>query len=302
MLPRKIANMGRILISGANGALGQTLIGLLGPEIAVTGTRRQNWYEGSFDHFCLTNDEAIEALDWQKFTAVINVAGLVRGSMDKLIDANVSFPTKLARAARKGGVKQFVQVSSFAVYGFAEYIDESTPEVPANDYGHTKAEGDRQLHALAADNFSIASLRLPFLFDAEHPALFRQLFNVIRMLPYFPVASQPMLRSMISYADAALMLRVLAEERMTGIFHAAAPTPFNMDILTKLILQESGFRLRTVRLPDLSTAAIRLGAPALHRRLFKSNVLDPEINIAMNRDDILDLENPLRDVVRKHFR
>ena len=301
MPPQKMANMGKILIAGANGALGKTLIGLLGPEVAVVGTRRQNWGEGSFDHVCLANDEAIKALDWRKFRAVINVAGRVQGNIDELTDANVNFPTKLARAAREGGAKQFVQVSSFAVYGSAEYIDDNTPEAPANDYGHTKAEGDRQLHALAAENFFIASLRLPFLFDWDRPALFRPLLNAVRLLPYFPVASQPMMRSMISYTDAAITLRAALDSRRTGIFHAAAPTPFDLDILSRLIFEESEFRLRTIPMPDLLTGIIRRGVPEIYRRLFKSSILSPEINMALGNADIIDIEVPLRMLVRKYF-
>ena len=301
MPPQKIASMGKILIAGANGALGQTLIELLGPDTTVAGTRRQNWGESSFDHVCLANDEAIKALDWRKIRGVINVAGRVHGNMDDLTDANIRFPTKLARAAREGGVKQFVQVSSFAVYGSAEHIDQNTPEASANDYGRTKAEGDRQLHALAADNFFVASLRLPFLFDLDRPALFRQLFNAVRLLPYFPIASQPMMRSMISYIDAAITLRAVVEDGRSGIFHAAAPTPFHFDLLSRLVFEEAQIQLRTIRMPDFITGSVKMVMPDMYRRLFKSSMLSPEINMALDNDDIMDLEIPLRMLVRKYF-
>ena len=293
--------MDKILVAGANGALGQTLIGLLGPDIAVAGTRQQCWDNALFDHVSLANDEAIKAIDWQKFRAVVNVAGLVHGNVDELTDANVSFPMKLARSARKGNLKQFVQVSSFAVYGFAEYIDDTTREAPANDYGRTKAEGDRQLHALAADGFLVASLRLPFLFDAERPALFRQLFNAIKMLPYFPVASQPMMRSMISYTDAALTLRSVVEHHRPGVFHAAALTLFDYSLLSRILFEESGVLLRTVPLPSAIEGTIKHLAPQLYRRVFQSSVLSPCLNVSNLTSELVDLEAPLRALVRKHF-
>lgn len=301
MLPQKTTNMGKILVAGANGALGQTLMGILGPDIAVAGTRKQHWDDASFDHVSLSNDEAIKTVDWRKFCAVINVAGRVHGKIDELTDANVSFPTKLARAAREGNLKQFVQVSSFAVYGSAEYIDDNTCEEPTNDYGRTKAEGDRQLHALATDGFSVASLRLPFLFDAERPALFRQLFNAISMLPYFPVASQPMMRSMISYTDAALTLRFVVEHHRPGIFHAAALTLFDYSLLSRILFEEAGVLLRTVSLPITIEGPIKRLAPQLYRRLFQSSVLSPSLNLSSRTSELVDLEAPLREVVRKHF-
>lgn len=302
MQPQKNATMGKILVVGANGALGQALIELLGPEVAVAGTRHENWSDNAFEHVSLKNNEAIESLDWQKFYAVVNVAGRVQGNMIELMDANVHFPTTLALAARAANVKQFVQVSSFAVYGFAEHIDDDTPEAPANDYGRTKAEADRKLHALADDGFSVASLRLPFLFDADRPALFGPLFKAIQMLPYFPVSSQPVMRSMISYTDAALSLRTVVEGHRSGIFHAAAPTIFNLNLLGSLIFEESRFRLRTIRLPDFVTRIIRIAAPNIYRRHFKSNILSPGINIALGHTDITDIEPPLRALVRQYFR
>lgn len=302
MQPQKKAPMGKILVVGANGALGQVLMGLLGPDVAVAGTRRENWGSGAFEHVSLKNNEAIENLDWQKFYAVVNVAGRVQGNMSELTDANVHFPITMALAARAANVKQFVQISSFAVYGFAEHIDENTPEAPASHYGLTKAEGDRQIHALADDKFSVASLRLPFLFDADRPALFRPLFNTIQMLPYFPVASRSMMRSMISYTDAALILRAIVDSRQSGIFHAAAPTTFNLNLLGSLLFEESRFQLRTIRLPDFVTSIIRITAPNIYRRLFKSNTLSSGINIAMDNADITDLEVPLRALVRRYFR
>ncbi len=299
--PQKMANMGKILVAGANGALGQTLIGLLGPDVAVAGTRRQNWDDVLFDHVSLENDEAINAVDWRKFRAVINVVERVKGSIDQLTDAHVSFPVKLAQSAREGNLKQFVQVSSFAVYGFAEYIDDNTREAPTTPYGHTKAEGDRQLHALAADGFSIASLRLPFLFDVERPALFRPLLNAIRMLPYFPVASKPVKRSMITYYDAARAIRKLVESPRLGVFHAAAPTLFDFEMLDRLLYEELGVHMRTVRLPDAITSAIKFGAPPLHRRLFQSNVLDPRVNMSADIEEINDMEAALRSLIRNYF-
>lgn len=301
MPPLKMANMGKILVAGANGALGQTLIGLLGPNVAVAGTRRQNWDNPSFDHLSLSNDGAIKTIDGRKFRAVINVAGRVNGNINELTDANVRFPTKLAEAAREGGVKQFIQVSSFAVYGAAEYIDDSTPELPANDYGRSKAEGDRRLQALATDDFSVTSLRLPFLFDAGRPALFRPLFKAARLLPYFPVTAQPMRRSMISYADAAQTLHKLVERRRSGIFHAAAPTLFDFETFSRLLNEELGFKLRLVRMPDVITNALKLAAPEVHRRLFKSSVLNPQINIISDTEEITDLEASLRAVIIQNF-
>lgn len=290
-----------ILVTGANGALGRTLMELLGPNAAVAGTRRQNWGMDSFQKVLLADGDSIKALDWGKFRTVVNVAGRVHGDKKELEDANIHFPVNLALAARAGNVTQFVQVSSFSVYGLANHIDSNTRESPISDYGYTKAEGDRQLQALANESFRVTSLRLPFLFDADRPALFRPLFQAVKILPFLPIASEQTKRSMISYTDAAVALKAIVNGSRFGICHAAAPTVFDFAMLARLLLDEAGLRLRTVRLPNSMVGMIRIGAPAIHRRLFQSNVLSASLNIANEISEITDIEKPLRELVRKHF-
>ena len=291
-----------ILVTGANGALGRTLIEMLGPERAVAGTRYQNWAAGLFQHVSLANDEAIKAIDWQRFRVVINVAGRVRGKMPELLDANVKFPVQLALAARAGNVTKFVQVSSFSVYGLADFIDANTPESPISEYGLTKAEGDRHLTALATNSFHVGMVRLPFLFDVQHPALFDQLFRLMKILPMLPVSSEPTKRSMISYADAARTLVAVGHNAHSGVLHSAAPRLFDFALLAKLLSEEAQFRLRTVPLPDIFVNMTRRAAPAIHRRIFQSSVLCPALNMANDVAEMDGIESPLRGLVRSYFR
>lgn len=290
-----------ILVAGANGALGRTLIELLGPERAVAGTRHENWAVGPFEHVSLANDDATNAIEWQRFRVVINVAGRVRGNMPELLDANVRFPVELALAARAGNVTKFVQVSSFSIYGLANFIDANTPELPTSEYGRTKAEGDRQLASLATSSFQIASLRLPFLFDLQHPALFDQLFRLIKILPVLPVSSEPTRRSMISYADASRTLMAIGQNARSGILHSAAPRLFDFALLTKLLSEEAEFRLRTFPLPSVLVNMARLAVPGIHRRIFQSSVLCADLNIANEIAEIDGLELPIRGLIRNYF-
>ncbi len=299
--PKKIAIMDKILVVGANGVLGQNIIRLLGPDLAVAGTRRRDWDSGDFAQISVANVEALNGINWRTFRAVINVAGRVHGGKHELRDANVHFPVALALAARAGKVPQFIQVSSFSVYGYASYIDSNTIEAPANDYGHTKAVGDQQLHALGTEHFQVASLRLPFLFDADRPSLFGPLFRAIKLTSYLPTISEPTLRSMMSYADAARILTAMVEDCRSGIFHAAAPTLFDLKLLRQLLLEESGYLLRTIGVPNAVAKIVNFVVPTLHRRLFQSSVLCPRLNIAMGLAETIDLEIPLRELIRRHF-
>ena len=301
MLRQNMMSKADILVVGANGVLGTTLLTLLGPNRAVAATRRRHWNAGRFDHVVLADDADIESAPWHRFKKVINVAGRVNGDQQELNNANINFPVKLAKAARANGIPRFIQVSSFSVYGLAELIDSNSPESPISYYGHSKLLCDQQLQALGAEHFSVASLRLPFLFDADQAGLFKSLLKVIKLLPLLPVGPVPIERSMISYTDAARILIHLTHGDQDGVFHAAAPTPFDFNLLEKLMDEETEYRLRKVRLPRLVVGMIKLGVPAISRRLFQSSVLSVELNIAAQVKGLTDIEPPLRLLIKRYF-
>lgn len=301
MLRQSMMSEADILVVGANGALGTKLLALLGPERAVAATRRRNWNAGQFEHVVLADDKDIDATSWHRFKSIINVAGRVNGNQQELDDANITYPLKLANAARANGIPHLVQVSSFSVYGLAELIDSNSSEVPFSNYGRSKLLGDRQLQALTTEQFSVATLRLPFLFDADQAALFMPLFRAIRRLHFYPVGPVPTQRSMISYTDAARILVHLAAHPQDGVFHAAAPTRFDCNLLGKLMDEEAGIRLRRIPLPRSVVGLIRLVAPTINRRLFQSSILSNDLNIATEIASLVGIEPPLRLLIKEHF-
>lgn len=82
---------------------------------------------------------------YEQLTEEINQAGTVR----------------LARLARQAGVRRFVFASSCSMYGYAEGAarHESDPLNPLTAYARSKAGAERELAALASDDFVVTSLR-----------------------------------------------------------------------------------------------------------------------------------------------
>ncbi len=301
MPPQEITKRNKILILGANGILGQKLLALLGPKIAIAGTRRPEWDAGEFQHFCIATESNPPSRLWDEIGAIVNVAGSVVGDRSQLGEANVAMPLKLAKAAQLHGVSQFVQLSSFAVYGLSERIDPETPELPVTEYGISKMTCDGELTKLHSDQFIVSILRVPFLFDYDHPALFAPLLKVLKAVRAVPATSPRTKRSMISYSDAARVILSIVKTQKPGVVHAAATKEFDYDLLATIMREEANIRLMMIRFPMWVTSLAERLHPNLARRLFRSNVLNPQLNIARNIDTLEGLEQPLRALVKRYF-
>src|SRR3546814_3521549 len=78
----------------------------------------------------------------------------------------------LAARAVEAGVRHFVHVSSFAIHGRAELINDTTPIEPTGPYGASKAEGERALLG-GSEAGSVSVVRLPMLYGDGNSKLAR---------------------------------------------------------------------------------------------------------------------------------
>lgn len=265
----------RILVNGATGALGRaTMTAAVGAgHRPVAGTRRTTLA----DAIRVPDDGRVDPALLAGVDAIINCAGRVDGTPAELHATNVAHVNALATAAQVAGVRRFVQVSSFSVYGRVEAIDADTPVVPAIAYGRSKADAERVLEAVGG--VSTLSLRLPFMFDRDKPALLGPLIALFRRVPVFPVAPAPVRRSMLTYPDAAALLVREAEGDVIGARAAADPEPFTYALLVALMRERELRAPALVRLPGFAAAVVRR-LPGIGARLFASSVLDPHANVA----------------------
>lgn len=84
---------------------------------------------------------------------VVNAAGAAAPNGDatrQLWGANAYLPTVLAQASRRAGVPRFIQLSSAAVQGRINRLDESPCYAPFSPYSRSKAVGELGLLAIAS--------------------------------------------------------------------------------------------------------------------------------------------------------
>ena len=158
----------RVLVTGHNGYIGAVLVPMLldaGHE--VTGLDSYLFAD------CTVGEDVIDppalrmdvrdarAEHLEGFDAVIHLAGLSNDplgdlSPDATYEINHRAAVQLAREAKQAGVPRYLFSSTCSVYGAAgsDFLDESAEFSPVTPYGRSKVMAEREIAALADDDFS----------------------------------------------------------------------------------------------------------------------------------------------------
>jgi len=141
-----------------------------------TGFYKEGWLFRGTDRVPRTLDKdirAIDAADLEGVDAIVHMAELSNdpvGALSPTItyDINHQGSVRLATLARERGVQRFVYTSSCSVYGVAGgTVDESSRVDPQTAYAECKAMVERDVGALATDDFSPPFLRNATAFGAS---------------------------------------------------------------------------------------------------------------------------------------
>lgn len=179
----------RILVTGTEGYLGSLLAPTLlsrGDDVTGldTGYYKNGWlYNGVHEtpHTLVKDIRHVTPDDLAGFDAVVHMAELSNDPIgdrigDVTYDINHLGSVGLASAAKRGGVSRFVYMSSCSVYGVADgTVDETSPTDPQTAYARCKALVERDVTALADDDFSPTFLRNATAFGASP----RQRFDIV---------------------------------------------------------------------------------------------------------------------------
>lgn len=167
----------KILITGTEGYIGARLA----PWLAAAGHEVRGLDTGFYRDGCLYLDplglkigpqtvykdlRSVEVSDFEGFDAVIHLAELSNDPLGQnrpeiTFKINHEGSLRIATAAKKAGVKRFVYASSCSVYGVGtgDFLDETSPVNPQTAYAECKVLVERDVSALADDDFSVTFLR-----------------------------------------------------------------------------------------------------------------------------------------------
>lgn len=168
--------------------------------------------------------------DFSNYETIIHVAAVVHenaksSDWEKFKKVNVQLVRDVAVKAKSEGVKQFIFFSTMAVYGQdkklpqGNVINKDTLLLPVSLYGKSKYMAEQILEELSDDNFKVAVLRPPNVYGKNCPGNYIATFKTItQKLPLFPFAYNDSRQSFIYIDNLSNLVRLIIENRSSGIF------------------------------------------------------------------------------------
>lgn len=236
--------MKKILITGKGSYLGNSLKAYLEAfgdcyQVDCLSLRSGDWKEQSF----------------RGYDAVYHTAAIVHqprskdapGELARYRAVNCDLAVDAAKKAKAEGVRQFVFLSTMAVYGLTAAfgktvtITAQTPTVPKDNYGLSKLEAERALLSLEGPDFRVSILRPPMIYGKDCKGNFRSLVSMARRLPFFPKV--PNRRSMLYVGSLNRLVQQIIDREERGIFCPQDPEYVNTSAMVQAIAAAQGKRL-----------------------------------------------------------
>ena len=269
--------MNKILLTGSTGYLGSSFL-----------KQYKNKY--SFEKFSLLNQK-LKDINFDSIDIILHCAALVHQkvehSYEKYHEINVDYPIKLAKLAKQNGVKQFIFISTIAVYGEdIQKLDENTTSNPITPYGKSKLEAENQLLELNDDNFVVSIIRPPMIYGKKAPGNIDSLVKLVKKLPVIPLGKIDNKRSFISIQNLCYIIDEIITQKQNGIFLASDDEPLSTSKLIELIAKNLDKKIYLIKIPFFESL-LKLVKPSFHKRLYGSLEVDNTLT-----KEKLNLKNP----------
>lgn len=202
----------------------------------------KNSYIGSSIHQHLTQfghhvtevdaiTDAWKTADYTGVDAVIHVAAIVHNdaktaSEDLFRAVNTALPVAVAQLAKAAGVKQFIFLSTMAVFGAEKTLSSDhftvcadSPLCPVSLYGKTKLAAEEQLSALCDDQFTVCVVRPPNVYGPGCRGNYIYLLKKLsKLMLLCPKCFTSVRQSMLYIDNLSELIRLVVESRAGGVF------------------------------------------------------------------------------------
>ena len=193
--------------------------------------------------------------DFSPYDIVYHVAGIAHADVGNVSDEvkakyyaiNTDLAIETAKKAKAEGVGQFVFMSSATVYGDGagygkhKRITKDTELSPANFYGDSKWQADKDVRELASDNFTVTVLRPPMIYGKGSKGNYPTLAKMAKKLPIFPDVQNE--RSMLYIENLCEFLCQVMIRGEGGIFWPQNAEYTRTSEMVRMIAEASGHKI-----------------------------------------------------------
>lgn len=192
------------------------------------GTKVRDWLESYPDKYVVEELDMIGAawkdFDFTGFDSVYHVAGIAhrKDVPDSLYEqVNHQLAVEVAEKAEKAGVRQFIFMSSGAVYSQNDrnhkvlIVDEDTLFEPSTAYGMSKMKAEQDINRKGF-KMQVSILRPPMVYGPGAKGNYNFLKKIALKSPFFPKIDN--VRSMIYIDNLCEFVRLLIDSGEGGVF------------------------------------------------------------------------------------
>lgn len=216
------------------------------------------------------------------YDVVFHVAGIAhiretKQNRNLYYEINRDLAIDTARAAKAGGVRQFILLSSMSVYGLTTgQIRKDTAPRPANAYGDSKLQADEAIEAISDQSFRFACLRPPMVYGKGCKGNYQLLRRFALSVPLFPDIDNR--RSMVYIDNLCEFIKRVIDSEAEGVFFPQNAEYMNTTQMVKLIAEANGKRIRTTRIFNPAIRALRMN---LVNKVFGDLTYEPVDTVEM---------------------
>lgn len=183
-------------------------------------------FNGGLRLLDLRNDNWLKE-DFGQIDTIIHCAALVHKdpneyTLDDYIEVNANLTEKIAKKAKREGVKYFIFFSTEGVYGttgslFNDIVlDKDTELRPIEKYEISKKMAEDSLMALMDDDFRVAIIRPPFVYGKNCPGNYNRLRKAVLTFRFIPLIQNK--KSMIYIENLCEFVYQLWKRKLVGVF------------------------------------------------------------------------------------
>jgi nucleoside-diphosphate-sugar epimerase len=281
-----------IFLTGANGFVGQGVVGKLHPAagFSLRAAVRNTGTSGSSEEVKVSGIDS--DTDWSQaltdIDVVIHVAARAHIMKDEELDplaeyrkVNVDGTLNLAMQAAEAGVRRFVFISSIGVHGNLSNrpFSEQNEVHPAEPYAQSKWEAEQRLWECAGCNgMELVIIRPPLVYGPNAPGNFGSLVRWLDRGVLLPLGAIHNKRSLVALDNLVDLIITCIDHPAAGnqVFLAGDGEDLSTTELLQGVAKAMGKPSRLVPVPAglLMFGATMLGKKAMAQRLLGSLQVD----------------------------